>query len=696
MSIPTPVRTIFRSARTLAATAALTTAAFAHGGVATYPGPGDTVPAGGGRMPGGGGPAPTGPSTSPAGPTRPGFVGAPTGGNPVAGAAVAAQSNRPQDAPPDLTKWTFWWEFNSAPYLNLKAHIHSATVGTGSDGWFLGHGQKRGHDSLRPSEEQIRQKIVPALLEALDGESHNDIVTACLIGLAKIGDAAGTPEGGGFEPILRKRLSDPVQEIRETACLALGVLGSDSAIPALEALLMDRPEAHAWVGGDSVDYRTRSFAAYGLALLGHRTQSEELRQGIVRALAEALRTDETRTYDVKVACVNALGLVPLETITSAAEAKDAAPESSRDAQIAFLLGYLRDERNLPLARAHAPIALARLVADLPAGSYVVWKERVAADLLARVGKHSNEDPKLEQSVVLALGILGDADDDDLDQEIRSALCDLRTNVNDQLARNFAMIALAKVGGKPGDGSGEGTSEVSDFLIKQVVDGRTATRPWAGMALGVLGRSLADAGLTNAATTEMSKVLRVALTEEKNPSHLGAYAIGLGILRDVEAGEALVEKLDRVSDDQARGFVAVGLGLMNADAAIAPIQAIVRESKYRPELLSQSAVSLGLLGDKDVVPQLVGMLSEANGLATQAAVASALGIIGDQRSIDPLTEMLQSDDLTKSARAFAAVALGIVGDKDPLPWHSTIGVDLNYRAVPETLFDPQGAGILNIL
>ena len=43
-----------------------------------------------------------------------------------------------------------------------------------------------------------------------------------------------------------------------------------------------------------------------------------------------------------------------------------------------------------------------------------------------------------------------------------------------------------------------------------------------------------------------------------------------------------------------------------------------------------------------------------------------------------------------------MALGIVGDGDPLPWNAKIAEDLNYRAATSTLTDPKGLGILDIL
>ena len=118
---------------------------------------------------------------------------------------------------------------------------------------------------------------------------------------------------------------------------------------------------------------------------------------------------------------------------------------------------------------------------------------------------------------------------------------------------------------------------------------------------------------------------------------------------------------------------------------------------RPHRHHPSAIALGLLGDKELVPDLITMLAEAKSLATQAAVSTALGFIGDRRSIDPLVEMLGDKDITPTARGFAAVALGIVADKELLPWNSKIALDLNYRASTQTLTDQSsGTGILDIL
>ena len=58
--------------------------------------------------------------------------------------------------------------------------------------------------------------------------------------------------------------------------------------------------------------------------------------------------------DVGVACITALGLVPLETIEARASSDETpAPEASRLAQLDFVLGILSDARRDRIVRAQA-------------------------------------------------------------------------------------------------------------------------------------------------------------------------------------------------------------------------------------------------------------------------------------------------------------------------------------------------------
>ena len=302
---------------------------------------------------------------------------------------------------------------------------------------------------------------------------------------------------------------------------------------------------------------------------------------------------------------------------------------------------------------------------------------------------------LRQSAVLALGQLGDCDKDDIDVAIRAAL--LRGLKDpDQQVQAFSLIAMGQVGGQAGPDPAEeehGRSELRRTLSKQLASGNRR-RPWAALAIGVMERELADAGA--AVSPEQLRALDMALSSTRSGHDVSAYALALGIARSEGSAQTLMDQLDRQSEDEVRGHIAVGLGLMDATVATEQIQEIVSTSKYRATLLEQSAIALGLLGDRGVAGNLATMLrTEAKSLASQAAIASALGFIGDSGSIDPLLEMLHDEGLTDRARAFAIAALGIVGDKEPLPWNSKLSVDLNYRANASTLVEG-GKGVIEIL
>jgi len=675
-----------------------------HGG--TYRGPGDTVPPGGGGGGGGGGAPPT---PGPAGPSQPGQPGRPTPGPAVPGVPGGSGPSQPPTGGgpggPDLTMWQFWWAFNREPYLNLKAHVDGGATFSGSDKFFLGSGQRNEReDSLRPSPETIRQKVVPALLHALENETDNDVVTACLVALAKIGDEEAEDGTSAFEEVIRKYLPDSNQEIKETAAVALGLLANPVSIETLAHIVSDDPTGRDLTGdSNGIDYRTRAFATYGLGLIGYRTGNLAARRRIVAELWRVLEEPRFATRDIKVAALIAMGLVPLDVVEQVPAEGDAGKKAgqvpvadwTRKDQIEYLLGFFADARNKDrnyLVRSHAPRSIALLLEGA-----AQYKERVVAALLPYVGRKGEGQVELRRSCTLAFGQLGDLDGDDDDVAIRAALMEAGESA-DALTRNFSMIALGQVGGRPGAGAQPqaGLVDVQSRLLRALGRGkRQQVKPWAGLALGVMQAALVVADAPPSA--DVARALRDTFREESSPEAVGAYAIGLGIARDIESEQALLTKLDDLSQDDARGDIAIGLGLMGSTRAVATIQEIVKTSKYRAGLLKSAAIALGLLGDKNVVPDLTAMLRDGAGtLSTQAAIASALGFIGDSRSVDPLVEMLQNAELTPKARAFAAVALGLVSDKELLPWNSKISVDINYTANTTTLTSPEGTGILDIL
>jgi hypothetical protein len=459
----------------------------------------------------------------------------------------------------------------------------------------------------------------------------------------------------------------------------------------------------------NVSVRTRAFAAYGLGLIGFRATNADrkvINESLVRILDGEGRSMAQR--DIPVACLTSIGLCALDSRFEQQgqvvleKRKPASTLDSREDQLAYMLQYFADKSVAHSTRAHAPTAMARLLSagDLP--DNYAWREAIAQTLIAGLDQHVNLENSLQQSCALALGVIGDADMDPTDIAIRAALMNVKEDLADHQARHFALIALGQAAGRPGHGLGDPIHAVNvankqqnvrSFLLRELGNGKGAIPSWAAMALAVMERSLDDSRQTSSSDAKLA--LRSALSTAKSPIDIGALSIACGLVRDVGAKDALLAQLNTVRDQEARGFTAVGLGLINDSSVIPQIQDVVRKSKYQPDLLKSAAIGLGLLGDKQLVDDLLSMLSSASGLSSQAAISSALGFIGDARSIDPLVDMLNKTEVTDLARAFAVVALGIISDREDLPWNSKIGMNSNYRANTVSLTDQKG-GILDIL
>lgn len=670
--------------------------------------------------------------TIPTGPFSPGIPGPSTGMPSPAtpGTATGAAVNR--------ASWEDWWHFNKDPYLELKRAVASGLPVTTADQLASGSTHNAG-----VSPDVLRSRVAPALRALLESEKSPEIVGATMVALARVcgptgAGALGPAASRGLSTtdaatiaLLQSRLRDPNQEIAETAALSLGILRSEDSLPILEALLTESAQGKELVGGRAVSDRTKAFAAYGIGLVGTSAKNNRARQMVARALCGFLARSESPTAraapvsDVEVAAVIALSIdrldpdrpvlaTPLVPASSPMGSGGSGPAwVSRQSALRFARGIFLDNRRPAVVRAHAATAIARLASDSPEEIRAEGQEEFLAALRAR--------SKLEnaplQSCAQGLGLVGDSGGSAADRKIRMALIGVLEDADIQ-ARSFALIALAEMGARApaGEEEGDGPAAFRNILTGQLLRGHSSTRPWAAVALGVLERRLADAralagrnggkqanagagqvsGAEAAAAERSRAILRSYFAAAKQRTHIGAGAIALGLCRDLRAVPMLLERLSEATEDQGQGYVSLALGMIGDPQAATALKEIVLASKYKPESLEQASTALALLGDKSTAPELAEMLGKAQGQAAQASIAVALGRIGDVRTIEPLLKLIDRKDLTASARAFAAAALGQVADNDPLPWYTPIAVDLNYAATTGTLLAGDGSGLLEIL
>jgi HEAT repeat protein len=673
-----------------ACTALLATDAFAHGGV--YRGPGDTVPpvTGGGPRtgaPGAPGPVTPGPTApgapTPGGPVTPGPAapGAVTGGPPAPGGRPGPRTGGPGIVlSADLSKWQFWWEFNKDPFINLKDAIHAPAPVTGSSEFYLGY--RRGmhsRDSAKPSESDVQDTILPTLKRALENSDNRDIQSSCIIALAKIGR-----DSARFKilPIFADVLKNRDQEVRETAALAMGISAMPVAIDALIDLATDSAAGRKLVARSQVGTRTRSFACYGIGLVANRNNDVDLKTRAFQVLSGILLDQDHNERNIKVAAINSLALLKLKT-----ENADAKEQKLLADTLATLDAYYTRKmgRGSDLIKSHIPPAIAKLIGRGDTNLHRKYKSEFVGQLTSRK-KQSND---IYRATALALGQLVLPGEDAKDDAAYSkALYKFFENGKDAQARYFSLLALGQIGGN--------TNRTT--LLKVLTKGTKALeRPWAAIALGVMNFQTFETDPHATVDDTIGRALSGQLKSVGNPEARAAFAVALGLSRYTTAASELQAMLQKYrSQDELAGYICLSLALMNHQGSKNQIHDVVRGSVRRPELLKQAAVALGKLGDKRVTHTLIGMLQEKeSNLAKLSAIASALSFIGDRRTIAPLKKMLHDDNLTPLSRAFAAVALGGVADKEKLPWNSKIARNMNYRGSVETLTQ-SGTGVLEIL
>lgn len=690
----------------LFSTSLLVGSALAHGGIVP---PTSSPPAPSSPW-GPSGPGPSGPSgpSSPSSPSGPSAPTAPAGGatsgpapsapgganGPATGGARPGGVATGDSDPYGFATWEAWWHFNKDPFLELKRAV-TRNVRTA------------GADDLHPVEasgiprrDLVRTRIVPALLQLLEDDRANDVTTGALIALARIGEPVDLPEASSAIPRMIRALADPNQEVAETAALSLGILRAEAGISTLTDLLEGGERGRKLVGGKDVDPRTRAFAAFGLGLAAERAPQNRTRQLIGRSLIAVLDDRKTKR-EVHVACVLALSL---DRIDAEAAESSSAPWISRQTVLRKLIEVFSDSGRDHLVRAHAATAIGRLAHEAPSELRSEALE-LFAQALKKPSKLENE---VVNSCIQALGALADTSLSAPDRAARAALV-RALDESDPQARAFAMIALAEVGARRSadhESASEGGAvvdhvagesaeiECRSALVNEILRGRSTSKPWAVIALGLHERRRADRG--EPASENARQVLLGWLGNSRGRNEIGSGSIALGLCRETRAAKILMSKLADTNGDTGQGYVALALGMIGHVDAVPALRSVVQAARYRPTLLEQAAESLALLGDRENSPTLAREIGEARGAAAQAAIAGALGFIGDARSVDPLLALIARKDLSASARGLAAAALGRVADENPLPWHASISCGLNYRAATVSLFAGDGTGLLEIL
>lgn len=582
-------------------------------------------------------------------------------------ASAIAQGRDPGD-------WSHWWRFNRSLYTRRGEALYGAGPGV---------------QGMAPDVDFLREEVVPALLTVLEREKDKDLLIAALMALGKFGlDAPDTPRGPvlSSQEAITKMIEHGNLEVSESAVIALGMLGTlDVAQPLVQ--IMKGESGH--TRRKQVSRRMRALAAYGLGVVGRRTAAEAVRAYCVHHLVESINHLDSVSPDVGVACVIALGMVRLRPATDGIAPDRAAPppSASRQGQVGYLLELLGGSKVESRVLAYVPVALARLAADQPG-----LRDGVAQDLIARLALRSKEAQEIRLGCVQALGLLGNSDQTSMDAAIRSRLMELARD-GDRLERSVSLVALGRIGGRSGGGlPGDAAVTLRNYLMGRLESGQTNQKPWAALGLGLLERGRAAAGQPPALGTLHS--MRHLLTKPASPDLAGSLCIALGLAGDKEATGELLRRASK-GDEFTRGNAMIALGLLRAPEARNLLWAVTQDTQ-RPLLAHKGALALALLRDRQIQSALYAESTKARFIVYQVAALYSLAYVGDGQSLAHLYSILTGRRQSENARAAAVAAMGIIADKDLVPWNHAIGWDANWWKAPKTLLDPvDRRGILDV-
>ncbi len=586
----------------------------AHGGA--YYGPSPTLPPG---IPGAPG---TGPGTG--GPS----VGPVTGGGLLGAAKKRA---------PSYTNWETWWRLNKHPYLNLRARLASKFSVTGGERSTMAT-VEAGAISPRPSFGELETEVIP-LLKKLLKENDPDIVDSAVLALARVTPAE---KASVVLEDIKRALGHDERSVRQSAILALGVLGSKDAIPLLVEIANDTAAGRRSTRStQEVDEVQRAMAAVALGLLSGPETIE-----VVRKIAD--KTDDAKV-DLKAGAILALGLY----------------EDGQLEIVPFLLDILGDKRMAETIRAQIPVAVARL------GDAA----RPMLPVILKMAQGKRTRDMLRQSCVVAMGKLAAPEDEEVVETLRS----LAERSSDQSTRHFALIALAEVGARAGRDHARHEKllrEIERDLLGELRHPKNKDQlPWAALACALFARGYPK---DLEARQVIEKKLFEAFDDTNNPSYRSAVTIALGLCEANVYGKPLLKEMMDSSDRSVKGHFAEALGLMQYEPARQPLKSML-EDESDPEYRVQLATGLGLMGDLEVSDLLVEEMVKAKTLWVVSSVAKALGNVGDRSALPSLVKLADNDAKPGLARAFACVALGLIGEKTMLPWNSRISAGANYMA-----------------
>lgn len=497
--------------------------------------------------------------------------------------------------------WQYWWEYNREHLLGLRKMVRDRVVLTG--------GGPLRHDALGDR----RAEVLATLREIAEKDPERMVRASAFIAL---GRAGGDADAKRFVETL-KWDKDP-NDVREAAAVALGLLPpieDGSVEESVRAFFM-------WVLGNRGAIGGR---ARGLTLLaaGLRARSDPV---LGMQLVASAAADDLTGGEEAVHLLHACGIA-------------GTPAAGPELEEAACKGEIGGVELTDSERSHAVWALGRACGI------------AAVDDLVTTLRSRKSGLETKRAAALSLGrLLREAPEGDEGEADRAerALRECFEKENDTVLRGFAAVGL-----------GAARQPRSLPLLMDAIDhgGNAAVKPYCAIALGLFART---AGGDEA--RKIGNFLRSELAKAAQLDLGSALALGLGLAKATDGEEDLLERVkwERLPAP-TRGAAAQGLGLLGTVTPLGIDALKVAASEGGPGVLEEAALALGLLGHRTIARDLATRLPRAPSAHVQSRLMLALIYLAHTESVEPLLNVLRDKGTPSTAREFAAVALGMLGD-----------------------------------
>ena len=554
--------------------------------------------------------------------------------------------------------------------------------------WYLNE-----HEALEPrgprwtDRAALEPALLPALRAALAADEGKTLRGAACLALGR-----ATSQPADVEVLRALARGDEDVLVRESAVLALGLLRRTDAALQFDAALLDavRADLVALVKDDDANpSRTRAFGAIALALLTDQPSRSEATVRVHAATLLAVLQAKTSRFDLQAGLLRAIAMFPPAALT--ADQRGLLHEAATSGRLG--------DRDVPSPLvAHLVLALGRLGGEEDAGLLVVILDQrrpkdVNIKRSAVIGLMHAAPPVSAQMRTRIVDALTQGVQAELERRAHPRTSGTPRPM-DETQAHLALIALARVAAldlAAGAHLTERVTTTGALLRERLGSTWPGESAYGALGLALLGRAVG--GTDEPAAARWLEDTRRALEAElarkqRTPDDRGAFAAALGVLghrASVAPLRALVA--DTRQDPALRAAAARALGMLadGDDASIRALRAAFEERRSE-SLRIGGALGLGLAQDAASAGALVDGLRQARSWHAKGAAALALGALGPgaHAQVPGLVALLAEAKTDESTRAVAAAALGLIGDPEPISSLARATVGGNWRASTDCL------------